>query len=58
MKGPDSSSEPISCTLSGSGLRERLTAIAALTRDALQGFQRRGLVLDLKESYGATGFVT
>ena len=28
-------------------MRARLAAILALTRDALQGFERRGLVLDL-----------
>jgi hypothetical protein len=38
---------PITCTLTGNNLRERLAAILALTRDALQGFERRGLVLDL-----------
>jgi len=38
---------PITCTLTGNNLQKRLAAILALTRDALQGFERRGLVLDL-----------
>jgi len=47
MTEQDSPTPPITCTLTGNNLRERLAAILALTRDALQGFTRRGLVLDL-----------
>ena len=47
MTRQDSPTPPIACTLSGNNLRERLAAIATLMRDALQGFERRGLVLDL-----------
>jgi hypothetical protein len=47
MKKQHSPTPPITCTLTGNNLQERLAAILALTRDALQGFERRGLVLDL-----------
>lgn len=39
---------PIACTLSPSDCRTRLTAIAALSRDALRHVERRGLTLDLR----------
>ena len=48
MTNQDSPAPPIMCTLSGNNLQERLAAIVALMRDALQGFERRGLVLDLR----------
>jgi hypothetical protein len=44
----NSSTPPIACTLTGSGLLERLASIAALTRDALLGYERLGVVLDLR----------
>jgi len=47
MTEQNSPISPISCTLTGNNLRERLAAILALTHDALQGVERRGLVLDL-----------
>lgn len=47
MTEQNSPAPPISCTLTGKNLRDRLAAILALTHDALQGFERRGLVLDL-----------
>ena len=47
MTEQDSPTPPITCTLTGNNLRERLAAILALMRDALQDFERRGLVLDL-----------
>jgi hypothetical protein len=48
MRKQHSPTPPIACTLTGHNLQERLAAILALTRDALQGFERRGLILDLR----------
>jgi SLT domain-containing protein len=48
MTEQNPSSPPIACTLTGTGLLERLASIAALTRDALVGYERRGVVLDLR----------
>ena len=48
MTSQDSPTPLIMCTLSGNNLQERLAAIAELMRDALQGYDRRGLVLDLR----------
>ena len=48
MTNQDSPAPPITCTLSGSKLQERLAAIVTLMQDALQGYDRRGLVLDLR----------
>jgi hypothetical protein len=39
---------PIACTLSASDYRQRLAAIAALSRDALRRVEQRGLTLDLR----------
>jgi hypothetical protein len=39
---------PISCTLTGETLNDRLTWIAHLTRDSLRGYERQGLVLELR----------
>lgn len=47
MRRDGSETTPISCTLSGKNLQERLLAIAELMRDSLQRFERRGLILDL-----------
>lgn len=52
MTKQESPTPLITCTLSGNNLQERLSAIVALMRDALQGFERRGLVLDLR--FGCT----
>lgn len=48
MTEQNSTTPPIACTLTGSGLQERLASIAALTRDALLGYERHGVVLDLR----------
>lgn len=53
MKQQNSSTPPIACTLTGKNLKARLASIAALMRDALQSFQRRGLVLDLSFNVAA-----
>lgn len=39
---------PIACTLSATDYRSRLAEIAALSREALRGVERRGLTLDLR----------
>ena len=39
---------PIACTLSPGDLRERLRLIHTLTQNALLGYERRGLALDLR----------
>jgi hypothetical protein len=40
--------QPIACTLAGRDLEDRLALIAALTRDALQGYERVDLTLTLR----------
>src|SRR5713226_5711289 len=39
---------PIACTLAAEDFRDRLAWIAALTRDALRGYSRDDLVLNLR----------
>jgi hypothetical protein len=41
-------SQPIACTLAGRDLQDRLALIAALTRDALRGYERADLTLKLR----------
>ncbi|HYZ39522.1 MAG TPA: hypothetical protein VE687_02735 [Stellaceae bacterium] len=41
-------SQPIACTLAGRDLQDRLALIAALTRDALRGYERGDLTLKLR----------
>jgi len=41
-------SEPITCTLAGRNLQDRLALIAALTRDALRGYERADLTFKLR----------
>ena len=38
---------PIACTLAPGAYKDRLAWIAALNRDALRSYERRGLVLEL-----------
>jgi len=40
--------KPIACTLAGRDLQDRLALIAALTRDALRGYERADLTLTLR----------
>jgi hypothetical protein len=40
--------QPIACTLAGRDLQDRLALIAALTRDALRGYERADLTLKLR----------
>ena len=40
--------QPIACTLTADGLRDRLTWIATLNRDALRGYDRADLTLRLR----------
>jgi hypothetical protein len=40
--------QPIACTLAGAALEDRRAWIAALTRDALRGYDRDDLVLNLR----------
>lgn len=39
---------PFACTLGSDDLRERLGLISALTKEALTGYERRDLILDLR----------
>jgi len=48
-------SEPITCTLAGRNLQDRLALIAALTRDALRGYERADLTLKLRYAIDARG---
>lgn len=48
---------PIACTLTRGDFTERLAWIAGLTRDALRGYERRGLTLDLRFAPEAVGRV-
>lgn len=48
---------PIACTLTRGDFTERLAWIASLTRDALRGYERRGLTLDLRFAPEAVGRV-
>jgi len=48
---------PIACSLAAGDLKRRLAWIADLNRDALRGFQRRGLVLELWFAPEAAGRV-
>lgn len=48
---------PIACTLTPGDLRERLSAIQTLTREALLGYQRQDLDLALRYAPHATARV-
>ena len=47
-------SQPIACTLAGRDLQDRLALIAALTRDALRGYERADLTLKLRYAIEAS----
>jgi len=47
-------SQPIACTLEGRDLQDRLASIAALTRDALRGYERADHALELRYTIEAT----
>jgi hypothetical protein len=57
--GDDMTTEdpPLACTLAGDEFRERIAWIAALARDALRGYDREDLVLNLRYAPEAAGRV-